>query len=79
MGQKINQLGFRLCITQSNHSLWFAKQKNSYGGLQEDQKRSDKNDVQKNMGISSDTEGNKTRGTIASILLNQFFNTMSSY
>nr|YP_010166039.1 ribosomal protein S3 [Melampyrum koreanum]YP_010541353.1 ribosomal protein S3 [Melampyrum setaceum]UYG18606.1 ribosomal protein S3 [Melampyrum roseum var. nakaianum]WRW11075.1 ribosomal protein S3 [Melampyrum laxum]QRV59963.1 ribosomal protein S3 [Melampyrum koreanum]UYG18532.1 ribosomal protein S3 [Melampyrum setaceum] len=59
MGQKINPLGFRLGITQSHHSLWFAKPKNYSEGLQEDQKIRDfiKNYVQKNMGISSGTGG----------------------
>ncbi|KAI3862711.1 hypothetical protein MKX03_002003 [Papaver bracteatum] len=48
MGQKINPLGFRLGTTQKHHSLWF-----------EDQKIWDciKNYVQKNMRISSGTEG----------------------
>nr|QWC54985.1 ribosomal protein S3 [Dracocephalum heterophyllum] len=59
MGQKINPLGFRLGITQSHHSLWFAKTKNYSEDLQEDQKIRDfiKNYIQKNMKISSGAEG----------------------
>nr|YP_010715671.1 ribosomal protein S3 [Hippuris montana]WDE24803.1 ribosomal protein S3 [Hippuris montana] len=59
MGQKINPLGFRLGTTQSHHSLWFAQPKTYSEGLQEDQKIRDfiKNYVQKNMTISSSTEG----------------------
>nr|YP_010165667.1 ribosomal protein S3 [Dracocephalum moldavica]YP_010348592.1 ribosomal protein S3 [Dracocephalum moldavica]QJC69217.1 ribosomal protein S3 [Dracocephalum moldavica]QRN74238.1 ribosomal protein S3 [Dracocephalum moldavica]UNS15865.1 ribosomal protein S3 [Dracocephalum moldavica] len=59
MGQKINPLGFRLGITQSHHSLWFAKPKNYSEDLQEDQKIRDfiKNYIQKNMKISSGAEG----------------------
>nr|YP_010284064.1 ribosomal protein S3 [Teucrium fruticans]UKO32822.1 ribosomal protein S3 [Teucrium fruticans] len=57
MGQKINPLGFRLGITQSHHSLWFAQPKNYSEGLQEDQKIRDfiKNYV--HMRISSGAEG----------------------
>nr|YP_010287082.1 ribosomal protein S3 [Hydrocharis chevalieri]UKT61163.1 ribosomal protein S3 [Hydrocharis chevalieri] len=59
MGQKINPLGFRLGTTQSHYSLWFAEPKKFSAGLQEDEKIRDciKNYVQKNMGISSDSEG----------------------
>nr|WOR84777.1 ribosomal protein S3 [Incarvillea compacta] len=59
MGQKINPLGFRLGTTQSHYSLWFAKPKNYSEGLQEDQKIRDliQTYVQKNMKISSGTEG----------------------
>nr|YP_010599761.1 ribosomal protein S3 [Primulina xiziae]WAL04138.1 ribosomal protein S3 [Primulina xiziae] len=59
MGQKINPLGFRLGTTQRHHSLWFAQPKNYSKGLQEDHKIRDfiKNYVQKNMRISSGTEG----------------------
>nr|QWX89972.1 ribosomal protein S3 [Aeginetia indica]WRW10976.1 ribosomal protein S3 [Aeginetia indica] len=59
MGQKINPLGFRLGTTQSHHSLWFAQPKNYSEGLQEDQKIRNyiKNYIQKNMRISSGTEG----------------------
>lgn len=59
MGQKINPLGFRLGITQSHHSLWFAQPKNYSESLQEDEKIRDciKNYVQKNMRISSGVEG----------------------
>jgi len=38
MGQKINPLGFRLGITQSHHSYWFAKPKN-YSKLFEGDKK----------------------------------------
>nr|YP_009669108.1 ribosomal protein S3 [Guaiacum angustifolium]QCW94107.1 ribosomal protein S3 [Guaiacum angustifolium] len=59
MGQKINPLGFRLGITQSHHSIWFAQPKNYSEGLQEDQKIRDciQNYIQKNMKISSGVEG----------------------
>nr|YP_009569063.1 ribosomal protein S3 [Ancistrocladus tectorius]QBC66374.1 ribosomal protein S3 [Ancistrocladus tectorius] len=59
MGQKINPLGFRLGITQSHYSLWFAQPKNYSEGLQEDQKIRDciKNYVQKNMKTSPGVEG----------------------
>nr|YP_010287000.1 ribosomal protein S3 [Limnobium laevigatum]UKT61079.1 ribosomal protein S3 [Limnobium laevigatum] len=59
MGQKINPLGFRLGTTQSHHSLWFAEPKQFPAGLREDEKIRDciKNYVQKNMKISSDSEG----------------------
>nr|YP_010544498.1 ribosomal protein S3 [Digitalis purpurea]UYG22469.1 ribosomal protein S3 [Digitalis purpurea] len=59
MGQKINPLGFRLGTTQSHHSLWFAQPKNYSEGLQEDQKIRNfiQNYVQKNMTLSSGTEG----------------------
>nr|QHR85514.1 ribosomal protein S3 [Aeginetia indica]QHR85531.1 ribosomal protein S3 [Aeginetia indica]WRW10990.1 ribosomal protein S3 [Aeginetia sinensis]WRW11008.1 ribosomal protein S3 [Aeginetia sinensis] len=59
MGQKINPLGFRLGTTQSHHSLWFAQPKNYSEDLQEDQKirNSIENYIQKNMRISSGTEG----------------------
>nr|YP_009729476.1 ribosomal protein S3 [Incarvillea arguta]QHW07075.1 ribosomal protein S3 [Incarvillea arguta] len=59
MGQKINPLGFRLGTTQSHYSVWFAKPKNYSKGLQEDQKIRDliQTYVQKNMKISSGTEG----------------------
>nr|YP_010286917.1 ribosomal protein S3 [Hydrocharis morsus-ranae]UKT60996.1 ribosomal protein S3 [Hydrocharis morsus-ranae] len=59
MGQKINPLGFRLGTTQSHHSFWFAEPKQFSAGLQEDEKIRDciKNYVQKNMRISSDSEG----------------------
>nr|YP_009114907.1 ribosomal protein S3 [Thalictrum coreanum]AIX03555.1 ribosomal protein S3 [Thalictrum coreanum] len=59
MGQKINPLGFRLGITQSHHSVWFAQPKSYSEGLQEDKKIQDciKNYVQKNMKISSGVEG----------------------
>nr|YP_009729855.1 ribosomal protein S3 [Caldesia grandis]QHW08191.1 ribosomal protein S3 [Caldesia grandis]UDZ61417.1 ribosomal protein S3 [Caldesia grandis] len=59
MGQKINPLGFRLGTTQSHHSFWFAQPKNFSAGLEEDKKIRDciKNYVQKNMRISSDSEG----------------------
>nr|AYC21467.1 30S ribosomal protein S3 [Aphyllon fasciculatum]AYC21501.1 30S ribosomal protein S3 [Aphyllon fasciculatum] len=59
MGQKINPLGFRLGTTQNYRSLWFAQPKKYSEGLQEDQKIRDfiKYYVQKNMRISSDTEG----------------------
>nr|YP_009460985.1 ribosomal protein S3 [Galium mollugo]YP_010463478.1 ribosomal protein S3 [Galium spurium]YP_010944935.1 ribosomal protein S3 [Galium odoratum]YP_010945018.1 ribosomal protein S3 [Galium palustre]YP_010945101.1 ribosomal protein S3 [Galium trifidum]YP_010945185.1 ribosomal protein S3 [Galium verum]UDY69670.1 ribosomal protein S3 [Pseudogalium paradoxum]AUT82255.1 ribosomal protein S3 [Galium mollugo]UUL70390.1 ribosomal protein S3 [Galium spurium]WMD02408.1 ribosomal protein S3 [Galium o len=59
MGQKINPLGFRLGITQSHQSRWFAQAKNYSEGLQEDQKirKCIKNYVQKNTKISSLVEG----------------------
>nr|YP_010581358.1 ribosomal protein S3 [Roridula gorgonias]UZT27679.1 ribosomal protein S3 [Roridula gorgonias] len=59
MAQKINPLGFRLGTTQDHHSLWFARPKNYSEGLKEDQKIRDfiKNYIQRNMGISSGTEG----------------------
>lgn len=38
MGQKINPLGFRLGVTQSHNSYWFAQPKNYSKLLQEDQK-----------------------------------------
>nr|YP_009164600.1 ribosomal protein S3 [Lathraea squamaria]AJD76833.1 ribosomal protein S3 [Lathraea squamaria] len=59
MGQKTNPLGFRLGITQSHHSFWFAKPKNYSEGLQEDQKIRNliTNYIQKNMGISFGAEG----------------------
>nr|ADD29939.1 ribosomal protein S3 [Gonopterodendron arboreum] len=59
MGQKINPLGFRLGITQSHHSIWFAQPKNYSEGLQEDKKIRDciQNYIQKNMKISSGVEG----------------------
>nr|ANO45555.1 ribosomal protein S3 [Ripogonum album] len=59
MGQKINPLGFRLGITQSHHSLWFAQPKNYSAGIQEDEKIRNciKNYVQKNKRTSSGFEG----------------------
>lgn len=38
MGQKINPLGFRLGVTQSHNSYWFAQPKNYSKLLQEDKK-----------------------------------------
>lgn len=38
MGQKTNPLGFRVGITQSHHSIWFAQPKIYSESLQEDQK-----------------------------------------
>nr|YP_009757732.1 ribosomal protein S3 [Prescottia stachyodes]QIM61142.1 ribosomal protein S3 [Prescottia stachyodes] len=59
MGQKINPLGFRLGTTQSHHSFWFAKPKDFFMGLQEDEKIRNciKNYVQKKKRISSGFEG----------------------
>nr|ANX10232.1 ribosomal protein S3 [Phelipanche aegyptiaca]ANX10254.1 ribosomal protein S3 [Phelipanche lavandulacea] len=64
MGQKINPLGFRLGITQSHHSFWFAQPQNYSESLQEDQKIRDfiknyiqKNSIEKNKRIYSGTEG----------------------
>nr|UDZ61415.1 ribosomal protein S3 [Albidella nymphaeifolia] len=59
MGQKINPLGFRLGTTQSHHSFWFAQPKSFSAGLEEDEKIRDciKNYVQKNMRVSSGSEG----------------------
>lgn len=59
MGQKINPLGFRLGITQSHQSRWFAQAKKYSEGLQEDEKirKCIKNYVQKNTKISSLVEG----------------------
>nr|YP_009581818.1 ribosomal protein S3 [Isopyrum manshuricum]QBK50229.1 ribosomal protein S3 [Isopyrum manshuricum] len=59
MGQKINPLGFRLGTTQSHHSVWFAQPKSYSENLQEDKKIRDciQNYVQKNMKISSGSEG----------------------
>nr|YP_009556048.1 ribosomal protein S3 [Sarcobatus vermiculatus]QBC69890.1 ribosomal protein S3 [Sarcobatus vermiculatus]QBE88277.1 ribosomal protein S3 [Sarcobatus vermiculatus] len=59
MGQKINPLGFRLGTTQDHYSLWFAKPKKYYEGLQEDQQIRDciKNYIQKNTKTSSGVEG----------------------
>ncbi len=59
MGQKINPLGFRLGISQSHYSIWFAQPKNYSEGLQEDQKIRDciKNYAQQNMRTSSGVEG----------------------
>ena len=38
MGQKINQIGFRLVTTQNHHSFWFAHPKSFFMGLHEDEK-----------------------------------------
>jgi small subunit ribosomal protein S3 len=38
MVQKINPLGFRLGVTQNDHSHWFAQQRNYSKDLQEDKK-----------------------------------------
>nr|QCF40708.1 small ribosomal protein 3 [Cynomorium songaricum] len=38
MGQKINPLGFRIGITKSHYSFWFAQPKKYSNGLQEDKK-----------------------------------------
>nr|QKV48126.1 ribosomal protein S3 [Risleya atropurpurea]QKV48141.1 ribosomal protein S3 [Risleya atropurpurea] len=59
MGQKINPLGFRLGTTQSPHSFWFAKPKNFFIGLQEDERirKCIKDSVKKNYKISSGFEG----------------------
>ena len=59
MGQKINPLGFRLGISQSHYSIWFAQPKNYSEGLKEDQKIRDciKNYAQQNLRTSSGVEG----------------------
>ena len=59
MGQKINPLGFRLGITQSHDSIWFAQSTNYSENIQEDKKIRDciKNYIQKNIKISSGVEG----------------------
>jgi small subunit ribosomal protein S3 len=38
MVQKINPLGFRLGVTQNDHSHWFMQQRNYSKDLQEDKK-----------------------------------------
>ena len=59
MGQKINQLGFRLGTTQSHDSIWFAQPTKYSENIQEDKKIRDwiKNFIQKNRRISSGVEG----------------------
>nr|YP_009450271.1 ribosomal protein S3 [Burmannia nepalensis]AOV94004.1 ribosomal protein S3 [Burmannia nepalensis] len=59
MGQKINPLGFRLGITQTHHSFWFANPKKFSENIQEDAKirNSIKNNIQKNRKINSSLEG----------------------
>ncbi|KAK7365366.1 hypothetical protein VNO78_34845 [Psophocarpus tetragonolobus] len=59
MGQKINPLGFRLGITQSHDSIWFAQSTNYSENIQEDKKIRDciKNYIQKNIRVSSGVEG----------------------
>jgi small subunit ribosomal protein S3 len=38
MAQKINPLGFRLGVTQNDHSHWFTQQRNYSKDLREDKK-----------------------------------------
>nr|YP_010514099.1 ribosomal protein S3 [Erythrina herbacea]UXL85752.1 ribosomal protein S3 [Erythrina herbacea] len=59
MGQKINPLGFRLGITQSHDSIWFAQPTNYSENIQEDKKIRDciQNYIQKNIRVSSGVEG----------------------